>query len=294
MNLIIETDLGGDPDDFFALLYLISAGVNIRTIALSPGYPNQVAIARMICEETQKDIPISSHKLPKKVIENNGFHKEVLDRHGYIQHSEPDVIGIDCIENAFHVYHDSEILIMGPPISFNSYFKAHPDVNIKRATMMGGFIGYDEHRLPCRRLKKFEGKKTYVSFNPNGSIDGTLRLLEADVNERRFVSKNVTHTVFYDKRIHGLFSDSPPRNRAMELFRDCMKYYLNSHGSKKFHDPAAAVCHLHPEIAVWVKAGLYHVKNQSAEWGAKLNENGDFITIDIDRKEIWKYLINGK
>ncbi len=46
MNLIIETDIGHDPDDLFAICYLAAAGVNIRAICVSPGDPDQIAIAR--------------------------------------------------------------------------------------------------------------------------------------------------------------------------------------------------------------------------------------------------------
>lgn len=35
-NLIVETDIGHDPDDLFALCYLFSAGVNIKAILLTP------------------------------------------------------------------------------------------------------------------------------------------------------------------------------------------------------------------------------------------------------------------
>ncbi len=36
-NLVVETDLGRDPDDFSALCYLISAGYNIVGITITPG-----------------------------------------------------------------------------------------------------------------------------------------------------------------------------------------------------------------------------------------------------------------
>ena len=48
MDLVIETDIGHDPDDLFALLFLINAGVNIRAIAITQGYPAQVALVRNI------------------------------------------------------------------------------------------------------------------------------------------------------------------------------------------------------------------------------------------------------
>ena len=46
MNLIVETDIGHDPDDFFALCYLHSAGINIRAILVTIGHPYQIEIIR--------------------------------------------------------------------------------------------------------------------------------------------------------------------------------------------------------------------------------------------------------
>ena len=36
MNLIVETDIGRDPDDVFALLYLVQAGAHLRAVTVSP------------------------------------------------------------------------------------------------------------------------------------------------------------------------------------------------------------------------------------------------------------------
>ena len=48
MNLIIETDIGRDPDDLFAIAYLIAAGANVRAVLISPGDPDQIAVARLL------------------------------------------------------------------------------------------------------------------------------------------------------------------------------------------------------------------------------------------------------
>ena len=58
MDIIIETDIGGDPDDFFAICYLISSGANIRLINISPGSKRQIAIAKFIIKRLGLNIPI--------------------------------------------------------------------------------------------------------------------------------------------------------------------------------------------------------------------------------------------
>jgi glyoxylase-like metal-dependent hydrolase (beta-lactamase superfamily II) len=62
MNLVVETDIGHDPDDFFALCYLAAAGVDIRAVMISPGDPDQIAIARLLCDRLGLEIPIGVAK----------------------------------------------------------------------------------------------------------------------------------------------------------------------------------------------------------------------------------------
>lgn len=56
--LIIETDIGHDPDDYFALCYLHSAGYDIKAILVSIGHPYQVAIVKMFCKQVGLNIPV--------------------------------------------------------------------------------------------------------------------------------------------------------------------------------------------------------------------------------------------
>ena len=47
-KIIIDTDLGHDPDDFFAICYLSAIGVKIDAIVLSPGDLDQIAFANFL------------------------------------------------------------------------------------------------------------------------------------------------------------------------------------------------------------------------------------------------------
>lgn len=62
MDLIVETDIGHDPDDFFALCYLVAAGVNVRAVLANPGDPDQLAITRYFCDRVGLKIPIGVAK----------------------------------------------------------------------------------------------------------------------------------------------------------------------------------------------------------------------------------------
>ena len=79
MDLIIETDIGHDPDDFFAITYLAAAGVNIRAILISPGDPDQIAIAKLICDQLGLNIPIGTSKENRTKYSSGSVHYDLLD-----------------------------------------------------------------------------------------------------------------------------------------------------------------------------------------------------------------------
>jgi hypothetical protein len=49
VDLVVETDCGYDPDDFFALCYLVAAGANQRCITVTPRDRDQLAVVRFFC-----------------------------------------------------------------------------------------------------------------------------------------------------------------------------------------------------------------------------------------------------
>jgi pyrimidine-specific ribonucleoside hydrolase len=288
MKLIIETDIGRDPDDYFALLYFISAGVDIKLICVSPGDPDQIAVAKFICERLGLTCPVAAGKIRKDKLSCSGFHRHLLRHYGAPLLAEPDGLGADLIKE--HYTYDTDFFICGPLTSVGKALSSN--LSYKSATMQGGFIGYDTHKHECPRLDKFEGKSEVPTFNLNGDIKGAERFLSAIILDRKFVSKNVCHTVIYDKQRHELMKAVPPKNLASEMLREGMEFYLKKHpGGKKFHDPTAAVCHLHPEVATWVRGDLYRKKGA---WGTDPTWIGSSkITAALDYEKLWYYLAEG-
>lgn len=295
MSLIIETDIGRDSDDLFAVLYLISTGMPIRAITVSPGDPDQIALVKFILDETGLDIPVGSDNPERKSKSLTPYHGGLMDRYKYPRIKEADGYGPDIIAEVLKNSPDTEFLVIGPPNGIGRFLLDQPDIKINYVTIQGGFIGYDVHGLKCRRLKIFEDKTTFQSFNLNGDLKGTKAILSANILRRQFVSKNVNHTVVFGVNQYEMMNDIKPKNRSMELFQEAANK-LNKRKGKKFHDPVAAVCHLHPEVATWVNARLYSIRTKAnfVEWGSELIENGDRITIDIDYDRFWELLLNGK
>ena len=281
-DMIVETDIGNDPDDFFALCYLISAGVNIRCILVSPGDPQQIAIVRFLCKELGLDIPIGSGKVDNYKHWNTGVHERLLNVYGAPLRSAPDDLGESLLPYVLNRHPKCELFVIGPIKSIGKYLRTHPEAAFEKATMQGGFLPYSRYR-PSIVKEKFEGREWAPSFNPNGDRKGFLALVDANIKEKRFVSKNLCHTVIYDRVIHE--SMGQPKDRASELFLEAMEIYLKKHPEKKFHDPCAAVCHLYPEVATWVKGKMVKM-----EGGWSTAPGNDLIAADLDYEAFWDHI----
>jgi hypothetical protein len=287
MDLIVETDLGRDPDDFFALCYLAAVGVDIRAITISPGDLDQVSIARLFCKELGLDIPVGVGKLDRKKQSSGGMHYDLLEKYGYSKSMEHDGAGAEIIRDTIIQYPESELFIIGPATSVGKFLANDNEKIPQRATMQGGFISYDLHDYPCKRLEKFEGKTWVPTFNLNGDRKGGVAFIEADIPSRRFIGKNVCHTIVYDADVHKRIK---PKNRASELFKEGMDFYLMRHDEKKFHDPAAAVGHLYPKVFSWV---LGKIQKMESGWGTTL-DGDDFIAADVDYDQLWEHITTFK
>jgi hypothetical protein len=108
-------------------------------------------------------------------------------------------------------------------------------------------------------------------------------LLRGAGRRTRFVSKNVCHTVVYNREVHATLR---PKDRASELFKEGMDLYLARHEGKRVHDPTAAVCHLHPEVAIWVRGKLV---KQKGGWSTE-SGGEDFFAVDLDYERLWQHI----
>lgn len=287
MDLIIETDIGHDPDDFFAICYLAAAGVNIRTILISPGDPDQIAIAKFLSVKLGLDIPIGVAQENRTKLSSGSIHHHLLTKYGFPLEGKGDGLGVDILQDVFKKYPDSEIFVIGPVTSVGNYLK-RSGRKVKRATMQGGFLAYKYH-APILRVPQFEGKTWMPTFNLNGDRNAGVAFLAADIEDRRMVGKNVCHTVLYDKTRHDAMkmTDHP----AVKLFHEASEYYFQHHDFKKFHDPTAACLHLHPELGTWVQGKT--VKMESG-WGTQLDPEGDHILAEVDYTGLWDHILNWK
>jgi pyrimidine-specific ribonucleoside hydrolase len=264
MKLIIETDIGRDLDDFIALCYLIDAGVNIRLITISPGDPDQVDVTRFLLKECGLNIPVGVSSVDRNKRSIGGTHVDLLNKYQYPGTEKHDGLGSQLLFDILKTEENIEYFGCGPLDSIGRITGPYP----KKATIQGGYVSYEyleKHGItPQIKLDKFVGKEFVPTFNLCGNVEAAKHLLNMPI-EKRFISKNVCHTIVYENTMHGMVCSIRPKSRAGELLREAMGMYLKNHpGGKKFHDPSAAICHLHPEIGTWVKGRLVYDKGK---WG---------------------------
>lgn len=82
-KLYIETDLGRDPDDMIAILWLLAQpNINIDTIFITPGDRDQVAIAEFIRKECNHNFRINIPKINREKSSSGGAHYKLLKKYG--------------------------------------------------------------------------------------------------------------------------------------------------------------------------------------------------------------------
>ncbi len=286
--MIIETDLGHDPDDYFAICYLVAAGIKIDALVITPGDKDQLAIGKFLRDELCLDFPIGFSKISDK-LSSGSIHRDLLKKYDRDCTFKGDGFGEDIIEEVARP--DSEMFVIGPPVSTGKYFmdpqsrvKALANRDIAKLTMQGGFLSYKLHPYATILVPHMINKMWMPTFNMNGSRTGTVNICNANICERRFCGKNVCHTVIAKSDL--IDNMAKPQTRAAELFMEGLRFLV---GDKKFHDPVAAVCHLHPEIGNWVRG---KPTKMEGGWGTILDDNGDYILAGLDYDKFWDHIHN--
>jgi inosine-uridine nucleoside N-ribohydrolase len=275
MNVIIETDIGRDADDLFALLYFIASGVTIDAIIVSPGDHDQVAVVRALLDHFDIKCPIitPAARVSKEVISN--FHKWAIEHLGGKQIVMPDGHE-ELIPKG-----KADLFVCGPA-------KLAHLVDAKSITFQGGFVPYSMYK-PTKTLDKFDGKEYCATYNLGGTKPAVATaLLEMDV-PHRWVGKNVCHTVVYTPEIHKQYSHIAESSKAGRLHNLFISKYMEKAGAKAFHDPLAAMLMLNKEHGLWMQLKPHR---ERGEWSAKSTDEQHWSLVDL-MYEPWEPYMRG-
>jgi pyrimidine-specific ribonucleoside hydrolase len=277
MNIIFDMETS-DPDDAITLCWLLSRpDVNLRAITITPGSHAQVGLVQHIIKMFGKEIPIGAEKPehPKDCV--SAFHYNWLGKIGPGYSNGP---GGDIIAAMLKQWPDSVVLTGGPLGNIKQAIEEYK-IELDTIVMQGGFAG-DNVVAPEDRLEKFAGKTTCPTFNFNGNPSAAnLALSYEGFRKRYLVSKNVCHSVLYDKELHKQFRGHP-------VIRELMDVYLERHPTGKLlHDPLAACCAVNRNICSFKEVEMYR---ERGEWGCHEKPGSNtFISVKVDKEKFYNF-----
>jgi len=239
-NIILETDIGADPDDLFALLYLLSRDdVSVKAITCTPGRKSQIRLLSAILQFCDReDIPISIPR--QKIIEEkhvNDYHWYLLSKIGFNDintDTENYSNGGDLIASLVKTYPDILLITIGPLTNIKQALLSDPSLLIQKSFTMGGFISENEKGQPFpSNLKCMEYCQT---FNLSGDRSAARIFIEtSSIKEKYFIFKNITHLCVVPLSfINTLKLNKGFNSSAHKLFALALSVYFENHNKKIF------------------------------------------------------------
>jgi len=269
-----------DPDDFFALSFLLShPKVKLRAVTIYPGSKQQVGLIREILRSVnQLDVLVGTNHVdyPKGCV--SPFHFTVFPN---IKDELPDGTATDILHRTILNYPNVTFITGGPPFNLHDLFTTHTDVILKRWVAQGGFAG--ANMVPEElQLEKFKGKEVCMSANWSSSAMIKYLLSSPNILRRVVCAKNVCHGVVYDSKFHQHLHNIPQRTKGLDLIYQGMDTYLKRHSKgKMFHDPLAAAVAVDESIGEFVEVDME--ANSKKEWKSTPKQGTNtFIAIKIN------------
>lgn len=270
MKISIETDIGRDADDLFALIWLYEKHLDkIACVNITPGHPDQIAVVRALNKHFGVNIDIGASKYNAEKRSSNPFHQNIIKMLSSSNEllSEPDNEGFAILRKN----EPKNYIVLGHLTNLYNYiekYKIYTDsFNI---TMQGGFH-------PCSE-EKFKDKEFVPTFNLSGDKKASQYVFGRQYNQVKMIGKNVGHFKFiFNESKLSLFNES-------SLLYKCFKIFLKYSDSKKLQDPLATLLNFYPEYGEWVDGKVTYFKGG---WGTTFPGEHKVLT-DINEEELWK------
>ena len=148
VEIILDTDIGGDPDDFFALLWLLSQdNIVIKAICCTPGRTSQVRfLSRLLLACKVSNIRLGFPSL-RNIKEHhvNDFHFNFLKSVNLSEECssiEPEPAD-ELLHELFKCNPERLLLTIGPLTNIKQFLKKYHSVEIKKSDIsVNGVLYY--------------------------------------------------------------------------------------------------------------------------------------------------------
>ena len=237
LPIILDTDIGNDPDDLLALamilhrhdLYDLKAVITTgKSVRLRANF------VKHLCALSGEDIPIGVGAELESLKAPTDIHKDFFEKYG------ADLSADNTCPNAEdvlqeHLSPDVTLITIGPLSTLADFIKAYPDQlanNSLRVLSMGGFVS--------RKSKKF-----VKEYNFGSDLEATKLILKSGL-EHICVTKNICNGIVVKKEdFENIETEScPVRKFAFSL----MKEWFNGRFEKTLYDPFTVAIAINPEI----------------------------------------------
>ncbi|KAK8856884.1 nucleoside hydrolase [Apiospora arundinis] len=287
IKVIVDTDIGTDPDDGLALAYLVLhprcnlLGVTIVTDDVQKRAAVASVLLRALGPEAAK-IPIHCGRRAP-LLEGEG--QKDCQQYPFIQKkgdvlNRPENTAVDFMRKAIHEnLNEVVICTIGPLSNLGLLFALDPEI-----------------ALACRGLVSMGGK-----FLPEGAsnrewnmcVDRTAAGIVVNTRRpsHRFVGLDVTRQVMWTAEEYLAFQDKLQEGSLKTVLDKCSKWWLKLKGRMTFHDPLAAAVIFEPQLCKWV-AGRITVDPRNAHTTFAASEGGpDLIASEVDSDAFFKHFL---
>lgn len=275
IKVVVDTDIGTDPDDGLALAYLaLHPECDLLGVSIVSGDVQQRAAVAEILLRTcgRQDVPIHCGRRDFLL---KGVGQPLVEQYDYVKDIEhisgrPENTAIDFLRRTIRNSPGEVVLLtIGPLSNVGTLFALDPEIPLlckEIVSMCGKYFGEVKDRKEWNML---------MDVTAAGIVLKTTR------PQHRFVGLDVTRpcTLQAEDVEKRVFAGA---GRLGALLRSSGRWWLDKKGRFTFHDPLAAATILKPELCQW-KKGRVSIDPGSGATSFMEDEQGtDLVAAEVD------------
>ena len=290
-KIILDTDIGSDIDDTYALCYLLNeANVDLLGVCTVTGQAyDRALLCKILIEIANRDVPVyvgdEKPLSDQDILQPICHMKDIID-HFHISQSVEDEDASDYLVRMANEY-PNEITLVGVAPFTNIAKAVLKDAafasKIKRLVIMGGKTDHSDS------LKKV------LDWNMLCDVEAGRIILDANFNDLtifpcELTNKVFTPSTFLHEHICGKYA------RAIKEMGE--NWFNRDHEVFHYHDPMACYYCVHPEIFKLRSGRMKMVNNDKGSYTIWIDDdNGKHhLAYDIDKdkflNDLYQIIIN--
>ncbi|KAH6652495.1 inosine/uridine-preferring nucleoside hydrolase [Truncatella angustata] len=282
IKVVVDTDIGTDPDDGLALAYLaLHSACDLLGITIVTGdVQKRAAVAEILLRTCgRSDVPIH---LGRREPLLKGAGQPLVQQYDFIENihhkiARPENTAVHFLQSTIRNNPGEVVLLtIGPMSNVGTLFALDPELpTLCRdiVSMCGKYFGPEKHKKEWNML---------VDETAAGIMLNTPR------PRHRFVGLDVTRpcTLQSADVEDRLFRDLGPLGT---LFRESGDWWLRKKGRFTFHDPLAAAMIFHPEICQWKKGRVSLDSGNGATSFEEGDKASDLVAVEVDPEAFFSH-----